>query len=271
MTPAEQAALSVVRRFLPRPTRAQEVTRGTHVLVRLEPGPIAARVSYDGGLTTFAGDLDAEVRTVAALHAAGAPVVPPLPGVPARVHLYEDRRVTLWTWWQQPSAEHGAQAAGRALAACHRALADGTPAAALEPWVGLSDIQARVDDLPARYRGLIEAHIRPPDAPLQPIHGDAHEGNVLPGPAWHDFEDVQLGCVEWDLACLVSRDRVLGRPDGRGEQILAGYDLPYDRTVLDHCVNARVAWQSGCALLLAPSLPGLLGRAQARLGWLAER
>jgi hypothetical protein len=38
------------------------VDAGTHVLVRIEPGPVVARVTGDGILAPFAGDLDVEVR-----------------------------------------------------------------------------------------------------------------------------------------------------------------------------------------------------------------
>jgi thiamine kinase-like enzyme len=41
--------------------------------------------------------------------------------------------------------------------------------------------------------------------PVQPIHGDAHVGNLLAtekGWLWNDFEDVCLGPVAWDVACF---------------------------------------------------------------------
>ena len=81
--PAE-AALEAARRLGVGAREAAVVDTGTHVLVRVQPGPVAARVTGDGILARFAGDLDAEVRLAAALHAAGAPAIPPLPAVPAR-------------------------------------------------------------------------------------------------------------------------------------------------------------------------------------------
>src|SRR6201999_4171783 len=118
------AALTVARRLGLAAERAAVVNTGTHVLVRLEPAGVAARVTGDGLFAQFAGDLDTEVRVAAALHAAGAPVVPPAPGVPARAHPCGERTVTLWKGWAPPEADEPAEAAaGRALAACHRALA----------------------------------------------------------------------------------------------------------------------------------------------------
>ena len=42
-----------------------------------------------------------------------------------------------------------------------------------------------------------------PQAHVQPIHGDAPAYNLIPtagGTLWSDFEDANLGPIEWDLA-----------------------------------------------------------------------
>lgn len=263
--PAE-AALTVARRLGIEAREAEIVETGTHVLVRLEPGPVAARVTGGGILAAFAGDLDAEVRIAAALHAAGAPVIPPLAGVPACVHLHDGRKVTLWEWWERPDGDDTPEAAGRGLAACHRALAD--VELALRPWAKLEEARGRLAHLAPAERALLAPHLEPPDGPLRPIHGDAHAGNVLPGPAWHDWEDAQLGWVEWDLACLVARGRVFGADFGHGEAILAAYADPYDEARLERCVAARTAQVALYGLLLGDAVPGLPERVATRLEWL---
>lgn len=267
---AADAALTVARRLGLDTRGAEVVAIGTHVLVRLEPGPVAARVTGDGLLADFAGDLDAEVRVAAALRAARAPVLPPLPGVPARAHACGGRRVTLWTWWEQPGGDDSPEAAGAALAACHRALARGVPAP-LVPWSKLADARARLGRLSPRERAVVAPHLEPPGGPVRPVHGDAHAGNVLPGPVWHDWEDAQLACVEWDLACLVAPGRVLGMDFGHGEAVLAGYDAPFDAARLERCVAARTAQQALDGLLLGDAVPSLPERVAVRLEWLAAR
>jgi Ser/Thr protein kinase RdoA (MazF antagonist) len=264
----DEAALAVARRVGLDATCGEVVDSGTHVLVRLEPGPVAARVTGDGLLAPFAGDLDAEVRVAAALHAAGAPVVPPVPSVPPRAHEFGGRRVTLWTWWENPGGEDGAEAVGRSLAACHRALASGAPAL-LKPWIKLDEARARLGQLTPGQRAIVGPYLEPPAGPLRPVHGDSHAGNVLPGPVWHDWEDAQLAWVEWDLACLVAPGRVVGTDFGHGEAALAGYDAPYDVARLEHCVAARTAQQAVYGLLLADAIPGLAERVAVRLDWLA--
>jgi hypothetical protein len=265
--PPAEAALAVARRLGVAAREAEVVETGTHVLVRIEPGPVAARVTGDGILAPFAGDLDAEVRLVAALHAAGAPVIPPLAGVPARVHEDGGRRVTLWEWWERPGGDDTPAAAGRALAACHRALTG--VQVPLRPWAKLEEARGNLPRLAPAERAMLARHLELPDGPLRPIHGDAHAGNVLPGPAWHDWEDAQLGWVEWDLACLVAPGRVLGMDFGHGEAILAAYDAPYDEARLDRCVAARTAQVAVYGLLLGDAVPGLPERVSARLDWLA--
>ena len=255
-------ALAVARRFGLAVDRAEVAGVGTHVLVRLEPGPIAARVTGEGPFAQFAGDLDAEARVAAALHSAGAPVVPPLID---RAADCDGRLVTLWQWWDA-RGDDTAEAIGASLAHCHRMLDEVD--VDLHPWTKLTEARTRLAHLDAGARAVLAPHLEPPDAPLRPIHGDAHAGNVLPGPVWHDWEDAQLGCVEWDLACLVAPGRVLGTDFGHGEAIFAGYDAPYDTALLDRCVAARTAQQTVYGLILGDAVPGLPERVAARLDWL---
>jgi Phosphotransferase enzyme family len=266
----EAAALAVARRLGLAVERSEVAGSGTRVLVRLEPGPVAARVTGDGPEARFAGDLDVEVRVAAGLHAAGAPVVPPLGGVPARVQEEGGRQVTLWTWWSPPAGEEeGPEAIGRALAACHRALARGGPSVALHRYASIDTARSLLPEVPAGERAVLARHLEPPRGATQPIHGDAHAGNVLSGPVWHDWEDAQLGCREWDLACLVAPGRVVGMDFGLGEAALAGYDEPYDAERLHRCVAARTAQQTVFGILLCDEVPSLRERVAVRLEWLA--
>ncbi|MET1074811.1 MAG: phosphotransferase [Umezawaea sp.] len=57
-----------------------------------------------------------------------------------------------------------------------------------------------------------------PALETQPLHGDAHPGNLLlsaHGPVWNDFEDTWRGPVEWDVACLASTSRLDGAAAAR--------------------------------------------------------
>jgi hypothetical protein len=222
--------------------RAEVVAVAANVLVRLEPGPIAARMSgATGSFRDSAESLAREVQLAAALSAAGAPVVAPLGGPYEACGL----RVTLWPWVDTfPSGD--AATAGRALRACHNSLldVDATPLR-LEPLgmlhearrlaaTGPADVALAVDQALEMLRG----------ASNRIVHGDSHPGNVLwtaDGPLWSDWEDAHRAPLEWDLACLVAASRVRGDDFGWAEAALDAHGGPYDAELLKVCVDARVA------------------------------
>jgi aminoglycoside phosphotransferase (APT) family kinase protein len=259
------AALSAARGAGLTVDRAEVVTVAANVLVRLDPGPFAARLT--GATAPFrdsVANLRREARLAAALAAAGAPVPAPLGGP------YEagGRVVTLWPWLELSGHAGDAAQAGRALRACHDALAGIDPAGLdLEPLAMLTEARrlaaaALPEVLPAVDRAIATLGV----APQRIVHGDSHPGNVLwtaDGPLWSDWEDAHLGPLEWDLACLVASGRVRGNDFGWGEAALAAHGGPYDATLLAACVDARAA--QGAAYLAATGR-GDVGRHLAWLG-----
>lgn len=72
----------------------------------------------------------------------------------------------------------------------------------------------------------IVADARGRSASFQPVHGDAHIGNVLAthrGVLWTDWEDAFLGPVEFDLACLRSRAELFGEDRDAIEAMTSAY------------------------------------------------
>ena len=111
--------------------------------------------------------------------------------------------------------------------------------------------------------------------PLQPIHGDAHFGNVLntsQGVLWTDWEDVFLGPTEWDLASLVASTWVFGTEVERSEMALQEYGN-YDAAALLACVEARtlVALVWSIVMHQANPSPERQVRIDRRLECLRER
>ena len=243
--------------------RAEVVGVAANVLVRLDPGPVAGRLTgATEGFRDPAANLRREACLAAALADAGAPVVAPLGGP------YEagGRVVTLWPWLELDGHAGDAGAAGRALRACHDALQTIDPAGLhLEPLAMLTEARrlatrALPRVLPAVERALATLSA----APHRMVHGDSHPGNVLwaaGGPLWSDWEDAHLGPLEWDLACLVAAARVHGNDFGWAEAALAAHGAPYDADLLD----ARVA--QGAAYLAATGRGDPLAL-HRRLDWL---
>jgi hypothetical protein len=194
------------------------------------------------------------------------------------------------SFWQRETlgASIDPRAAGRLLAACHRALA-GYPRASLPylgAWEEVRGIAARAIASPlleeperaAIERGIDQAERILEDAPrrtasMQAVHGDAHLGNVLAterGTLWTDWEDAFVGPIEHDLACLRSRADLFGEQRDEIDAACAAYDLPHDPDLvreLGHVRNVQViVWLA----IFAERQPELAPRLRARIQKLAS-
>ena len=169
--------------------------------------------------------VEKELELATRLHDAGLPVAGPVVrrSVPGRTSATASSSRSGSTSSTTATRRLDAAAAGAALRRIHDALADVDPAG-LEHFARLDEIGARCRGVCRSRGGELEAFRRGLDAarkvvdgldvPLQPIHGDAHHGNVMrtpSGPLWGDFENVCLGPRELDLACNELRARAVGR------------------------------------------------------------
>lgn len=200
--------------------------------VHLRPAPLVARVSTFTALLRepIAAWLGRELSVTRFLHGHGAPVVPPSELLPAGPHVHDGFAISFWAYEPPVSDElPSPEVAGRMLAELHRALRgySGELPHLAPP---LNDIPRSLERLERMPRVLAEPDrsllcrlaerllpaLERLEAPVQPLHGDAHVYNVIRsarGLVWNDFEDTCLGPVAWDLASL-------GDPEG---QALAAY------------------------------------------------
>jgi molybdopterin-guanine dinucleotide biosynthesis protein A len=186
-------------------------------IVRLRPAPIVARVrtswSEGDALETYQREL------AVAAHAAkrGAPIVAPTIDPAPGPYRVDGLVVTLWDYVEELPGDVPPDESGRALRALHDAIAD-YPHTLPSLWERLERSQEIADDATAcsalreddrrflayRLRDL-RARFRQLRLPERPLHGGAHESNVLrtpAGPRWIDFDTVCRGPLEWDLAHL---------------------------------------------------------------------
>jgi aminoglycoside phosphotransferase (APT) family kinase protein len=255
---------------------ADVVAVAANVLVRVDTddGPVAARLA--GATSSFrdpAATLGREARLAAALAAAGAPVPAPLGGP------YEagGRVVTLWPWLRLSGSAGDAEAAGPALAACHAVLAASTEP--LEPLGMLVEARRLAEGAPAEVRAVLlpaadRALAELDGAPLRPVHGDSHPGNVLwtaGGPLWADWEDAHLAPLEWDLACLVASARLRGDDFGWAQAALEAHGGPCDAALLEACVHARTVQGAAYVAYVAPRDAARAEMLRRRLEWLRGR
>jgi hypothetical protein len=105
--------------------------------------------------------------------------------------------------------------------------------------------------------------------PVQPVHGDAHPGNLLTTPAglmWNDFEDAWLGPLGWDLACLATSRLV------DGPAAVAAYPGEVSREELSTCVELRTLFGVAWRFVMADRFPSHRTDAEKHLRtWLASR
>jgi Ser/Thr protein kinase RdoA (MazF antagonist) len=213
---ALDAAVSVARTHGLRVDDAVILRDQLNVLVHLRPAPVVARVA--GTITrarTGPAWQEREISVAGHLARAGAPVVAPSAELPPGPHVHAGRVISFWDYVPPTDPVFDPVAAGEALAHCHEALRsyDGslpllgtvTEAEALLARLAAEETidPATATTLLLRFQeiGPMLSALR---SPVQPLHGDAHLGNVLGGRLWNDWEDTCLGPVGWDAACLLA-------------------------------------------------------------------
>ncbi|OJH33695.1 phosphotransferase [Cystobacter ferrugineus] len=250
------------------------------VVVHLAPSPVVVRIpvalppGLDGAPQT--ARQVRELAVVAWLADRGLPVVRPSPLVPREPVRRDGFSMTFWEYVDVDASRQPDYIADAALAAdLHAALRDypgelpflsplsetvPTCLALLEENPGLL-APADLERLRAEWTVLApvlssrEGFARVfPQASLQPIHGDAPSYNVIrtaAGVRYADFEDVNLGPVEWDLAFLGAEGAAVY--DARAAKVGV---RPLDPAVL-RVMDAAGSLRMVASYALVPQLPRL--------------
>jgi Ser/Thr protein kinase RdoA (MazF antagonist) len=235
----------------PQAARILSRKRGKTV-IHLWPEPVVARAVR---LSDFgAGDLEqlhAQVAVARHLCETGPLVVPLAAVSDPGPHDVGGRFVTFWAFAEAaPVLGDTAREAGHALAEIHRALE--TFRGELRSAVDL--VQTRLARASARLSGderarlcrnaeVVLASLDDVGSPAQPLHGDAHLGNLARHDGalvWNDVEHACLGPVEWDLACLAVTSAALGRDRASTTAALRSYGAEFDPAAVDCLIDLRV-------------------------------
>ncbi|HEX3789557.1 MAG TPA: phosphotransferase [Pseudonocardiaceae bacterium] len=227
------AALAVAAEHGLREIRPVVLKDGANLLVHLSPAPVVARIATMTGLVRpdVGANLARDLSIASYLTGTGAAAVPPTGELPPGPHHRDGHAITFWRYVaHDPDHRYEPAEFALLLADLHAALRDYPGQLPDLPPLDVAGTTRLLDAAglitPAELAELtaagdrIAAALRAADEPGQPLHGDAHPGNVLhtaDGPLWNDFEDTWRGPVAWDLACLAQT----GRLDGRAA--LAGY------------------------------------------------
>ncbi|MFD4674478.1 phosphotransferase family protein [Lentzea sp. NPDC058450] len=189
----------------------------SNVLVHLRPAQVVARIAGRTALMrpSVASHFARDLSISAFLASRGVPVVTASSKLPSGPHTHDGYVMSFSAFVpHDPDARLSANDLLKLLPDLHSELRhyDG-PLPVRGPLDDLANTLAYLDDLhvplepfQAHYASLL-SRWNPTD--VQPLHGDAHHGNVMvtpSGPVWNDFEDTWRGPIAWDLACAIGTD-----------------------------------------------------------------
>lgn len=280
--PALRAALEILREHGLEADRCEILQDANTLVVRLTADLVARVVQDLDGQRSGTAWFERENAVALHLTRHGAPVVPLHEALPPGPHLRDGFPVNFWRFVEVVDRPADPHEVGFALRRCHEALSD-----LAEPLPRLAILREAQSMLEERdllspeaqslvHRRLTSALAILELAPAQPLHGDAHEGNLMVtrnGLLWSDWEDAFAGPVEWDVASLIWNARLLDKDSAAAEAMLAGYQAAGGtlvQAVLDQCLVARAAVMCAWYPVLYPQ-PDASRRAklQHRLDWLA--
>jgi hypothetical protein len=268
------------------PDRCDILQNGSTLVLRLSE-TLVARIVTDLDGPRQGGEWFARENAVAR-HLAnhGAPVIPMHPGIPPGPHEHLGYTLNFWQYVTAIDVEANPDMVGKTLHHCHELLRSFTgplpKLAILTESLALLETLARRELFPSSTLRLLENHLVAAidvlgSFPLQPLHGDAHPGNLMNttlGLLWTDWEDTFLGPVEWDLASIIWNARILDEDHQTADQILEAYRQAgghIDPTALHHSLIARAAVMSAWYPVLYPNpSPERRIKLQRRLDWLAS-
>ncbi len=225
-----RAAIAVAERFGIRTTDPAVLSDGANLIVHLAQAPIVARVATLTAAVRprIRQSFTQEIALASYLRDEGVPVVAPASDLPPGPHSESGWTISFWDHVPAPADDAAIDVAsfGTMLRDLHEVLR--RYAGPVEPFgtgaPPLGDIEiylrqvetgerpgsaVTADDIALIRADLADLLARPPD-PVQPLHGDAHPGNLIAGPkgfVWSDFEESCRGPVAWDLASFARTRR----------------------------------------------------------------
>lgn len=282
--PAVQAVHEVLGRHGVEVDRCEVLQDGNTLVLRLTETLVARVVQDQGGPRLGMEWFERENAVVDHLTKSGAPVIPLHPDLPSGPHECRGFPMSFWRFVTVTGQAPAANEAGRVLGVCHASLAS-----LKAPLPKLAILHESCELLhgralfPGETTALLKAHLDQAVRHMetgrhQPLHGDAHFGNVLPtteGVLLTDWEDAFEGPVEWDLASLIWNAKLLDRDDATVAAVLKGYERAggtFDACLLEKCLIARAAVMCAWYPVLYPNPDaGRKEKLRQRLEWLAGK
>lgn len=247
------------------PDRCDILQNGNTLVLRLTE-TVVARVVQDVDGPRQGTEWFARENAIAQhLTEHGAPVIPLHPDLPPGPHEHLGYPINFWQFVTRIDAEPDPADIGRTLRQCHEVMgsfAEPLPELAiLTESLGILDAR---DLFPKSTQDLLRGHLKTSidvmsGFPHQPLHGDAHMGNLMNttrGLLWTDWEDTFAGPVEWDLASIIWNAKILDKDEALVSAILDAYRAAggrIDQRVLEQSLIARAAVMTAWYPILYPN------------------
>jgi hypothetical protein len=266
------------------PDRCEILQDGNTLVLRLTETLVARVVQDRDGPRQGTAWFARENAVAQHLAKHGAPVIPMHPDIPPGPHEHLGYPINFWRFVTRIDEEPEPEIVGRTLFRCHQILStfpEPLPELAIvNETLGMMGMLAERKLFPADTLDLLHGHLTKSlevlaGFPQQPLHGDAHFGNLMNttgGLLWTDWEDTFAGPVEWDLASIVWNARILDEDHDTAERILTAYRAAggnFEETALEQSLIARAAVMSAWYPILYPDpSPERREKLRFRLDWL---
>lgn len=230
------AATETARAHGVEPDRCVVLQDGHTLVLRLTESLVARVLTDPDGPRRGKEWFVRENAVAAHLTARRAPVIPLHPDLPAGPHEHGGLTLNFWKFVESVPEPIPHSAAGATLRRCHECLADfPVPLprlAILTEALEMLDLLESRGLFPASTLDLLRDRLTESisvltDFPYQPLHGDAHPGNMInttSGLLWTDWEDAFSGPVEWDVASLIWNAKLLDGDEDSAREMIEGYE-----------------------------------------------
>jgi hypothetical protein len=265
------------------PDRCDILQNGSTLVLRLTE-TLVARVVQDVDGPRQGTEWFARENAIAQhLTQHGAPVIPLHPGLPPGPHEHLGYPINFWEFVTRIDAEPDPREIGCTLRQCHDIMHHfemPLPKLAI-----LTESLAILQDrelFPEETQQMLRDHLTHSVEvlsiyPHQPLHGDAHMGNLMNttrGLLWTDWEDTFAGPIEWDIASIIWNAHILDEDHTTVRAICDAYCAAggtIDSSALHQSLIARAAVMTAWYPILYPD-PNVERqlRLQRRIDWLTS-
>ncbi|MFN0075706.1 MAG: phosphotransferase [Prosthecobacter sp.] len=243
------------------PDRCNILQNGSTLVLRLTETLVARVVQDRDGPRQGTAWFARENAIAQHLTLQGAPTIPLHPEMPPSPHEHLGYPLNFWEYVTRIAAEPNPAEIGRTLRQCHdilRRFPEPLPKLAI-----LTESLAILDErelFAKPTQQMLCDHLATSievlsHYPHQPLHGDAHMGNLMNttrGLLWTDWEDAFAGPVEWDVASIIWNAKFLDEDHAMVKAILDAYG-PVDETALQQSLIGRAAVMTAWYPILYPN------------------